>query len=155
MSDPLVVEFPVRAGADHAFAMWTERTALWWPAAHTVSGGPEAVVFDPWPGGRVYERAPDGVEHRWGTVLEWEPPVRLRYLWHLFFDPAEATEVEITFRSEGDQTVVRLEHRGWELLGEAGAPRRTRTGDVWAELTAAYARAVMRWSDRTALPGAP
>ena len=32
-----------------------------------------------------------------GQILDWEPPRRLRYLWHLFFAPSEATEVEVRF----------------------------------------------------------
>jgi len=45
----------------------------------------------------------------------------------------------VTFRSEGDErTVVRLEQRGWERLGDAGPPRRTRTGHVWGELLKAF-----------------
>jgi hypothetical protein len=73
--------------------------------------------------------------------LDWEPPTRLRYLWHLFFTPSEATEVELTFTAAGAGTAVRLEQRGWAKLGEAGPPRRRRTGQVWGELTTVYARA--------------
>lgn len=141
MTEPLVVEFDVRATPEHAFETWTSRVQLWWPAAHTVSGDPAAIVFDPRSGGRIYERGGDGTEHLWGTVLDWAPPQRLRYRWHLFFDQAEATEVEVTFRAHGERTLVRLEQTGWERLGDAGPPRRTRTGQVWAGLTAGYARA--------------
>lgn len=42
------------------------------------------------------------------VVLDWEPPNRLRFLWHLFFDPSEATEVELTFTARGQGTDVRL-----------------------------------------------
>jgi uncharacterized protein YndB with AHSA1/START domain len=77
------------------------------------------------------ERAPGGDEHDWGRVLDWDPPNRLRYLWHLFFDPSEATEVEVTFNEAGAGTVVRLEQRGWDRLGGAGPPRRAKTEQVW------------------------
>jgi uncharacterized protein YndB with AHSA1/START domain len=138
MTGPLVVEFEVAAPVEHAFEMWANRPALWWPAGHTISGGPEAIVFEPRAGGRIFERAPDGAEHEWGEVLSWQPPTRLRYLWHLFFDRSEATEIEVTFQPRGDRTAVRLEQSGWERLAEAGPPRRTRTGQVWAELTVRY-----------------
>jgi uncharacterized protein YndB with AHSA1/START domain len=74
-------------------------------------------------------------------VLDWEPPSRLRYRWHLFFEPSEATEAELTFTAVSAGTAVRLEQRGWDKLGKAGPPRRRRTGQVWSELIAAYARA--------------
>ena len=136
MTDPLVIEFAVQAPVDHAFAVWTERCATWWPPDHTVSRGPEAVTFEPRAGGRIFERGADGAEHEWGQVVAWEPPTRVAYRWHLFFDPSEATDIEVTFRGEGDEcTVVRLEQRGWERLGDAGPPRRERTGRVWKELS--------------------
>jgi uncharacterized protein YndB with AHSA1/START domain len=96
-AEPLVVEFEVGVPPDHAFEVWTTRCATWWPRSHTVSGDPEAITFEPRAGGRIVERAPDGTEHAWGTVLEWAPPGLLRYHWHLFFEPTEATEVTVTF----------------------------------------------------------
>src|SRR5262249_43002769 len=81
------------------------------------------VTFEPRPGGRIYERTPGGREHDWGEVLAWEPPRRLVYLWHLRFDRADATEVEVTFTPVEGGTRVRIEHRGWERLGAVGPAR--------------------------------
>lgn len=140
MTDPLVIEFEVAVPAEHAFGIWTERCATWWPDDHTISRAPTSVVFEPRPGGRIFERGPDGAEHEWGTVVAWEPPARVAYRWHLFFDPSEATDVEVTFRRVGDdRTLVRLEQSGWERLGEAGPGRRARTGRVWRELSRRFA----------------
>ena len=97
MTEPLVHEFPVACSVEHAFDVWAVRTGMWWPAAHSVSGSPEAVVFEPRAGGRIFERAPGGEEHDWGRVVAWEPPRRLVYTWHLRQDRADATEVEISF----------------------------------------------------------
>jgi hypothetical protein len=140
-ADPLVIEFEVGVAPAHAFATWTERCATWWPRSHTMSGDPSAITFEPRPGGRIVERAPGG-DHDWGEVLEWAPPRRLRCLWHPFFDRAEATELEITFRAVAAGTAIRLEQRGWERLGQAAAPRRTRTAGAWGEVTAAFAGAI-------------
>jgi Activator of Hsp90 ATPase homolog 1-like protein len=71
-------------------------------------------------------------------VLDWEPPRRLRYLWHLFFDASQATEIEITFTAFADGTKVRLEQRGWERLGEPGGERRARTATVWDMLVVSF-----------------
>jgi uncharacterized protein YndB with AHSA1/START domain len=143
MTEPLVVEFEVEAPLAHAFHTWTTRCGLWWPRSHTISGGPESITVEPRRGGRIFERAADGTEHDWGTVLEWEPPRRLRYRWHLFFEPAQATEVEVTFTPDGTRTVVRIEQSGWDRLGTDGPPRRARTGQAWATITAAYADALV------------
>jgi uncharacterized protein YndB with AHSA1/START domain len=139
--EPLVVAFEVGVPPLQAFETWTTRCATWWPRSHTISGEPEAVTFEPRAGGRIVEQAPDGTEHQWGHILDWEPPSRLRYRWHLFFDPSEATEVEVTFRAAGVGTAVRLEQRGWEALGEAGPGRRERTQRAWSVITTKYATA--------------
>lgn len=138
MIEPLVVEFDVDASVAHAFDVWTRKCVTWWPTSHTLSGDPSAITFEPLAGGRIVETGPDGAEHLWGEVLDWEPPARLRFRWHLFFDRSEATEVEITFSPRGDGTVVRLEQTGWDNLGPAGRPRRDRTGAAWAAITSRY-----------------
>jgi uncharacterized protein YndB with AHSA1/START domain len=139
--EPLVVEFEVAVSPAQAFETWTRRCASWWPASHTISGQPAAITFEPRSGGRIVERAPDGGEHEWGTILDWQPPTRLRYLWHLFFDPSEATEVEVTFSAREARTAVRLEQRGFERLGEAGPSRRDRTRQAWGAITARFVAA--------------
>lgn len=45
-----------------------------------------AITFESGAGGRIVEQTREGVEHDCGRVLDWEPPTRLRYSWHLFFD---------------------------------------------------------------------
>ena len=142
--EPIVVEFEVRASPQHAFDVWTTMPSLWWPRSHTVSQDPDlTVVFEPYPGGRIYEMTSDGSEHEWGEVLVWEPPLRLDYLWHLFFDRSEATEIMVTFVETGEGSRVRLVQTGFERLGEdVGPERRRRTSLAWAEVTGHYRDAV-------------
>jgi uncharacterized protein YndB with AHSA1/START domain len=138
MTAPLIVEFEVSVPPERAFELWTRRCASWWPPSHTVSGRPSEITFEPRAEGRIFERTASGDAHDWGTILDWEPPSRLRYEWHLFFDPSEATEVEVTFRPLGDRTAVRLEQRGWERLGAAGDARRGRTHEAWSTLARSF-----------------
>jgi uncharacterized protein YndB with AHSA1/START domain len=140
--NPLVQGLTLACPPEHAFRVWAERTSLWWPASHSVSGSPEAVVFEPCAGGRIYERAPGGEEHDWGRVLAWEPPSRLVYSWHLRQDAADATEVEITFAAAGEGTAVAIVHRGWERLGARGPSLRERNVRGWAGLLPAYVACV-------------
>jgi uncharacterized protein YndB with AHSA1/START domain len=141
VTDPVVHEFTVGCPPEHAFRVWAERTSMWWPASHSVSGAPEAVVLEPRAGGRIYERAAGGDEHDWGRVLAWEPPRRLVYSWHLRQDAADATEVEITFARAGSGTVVRIVHSGWERLGAKGPELRERNVRGWAGLLPHYIKA--------------
>lgn len=132
---PLELTFTVACAPAHAFVIWTAKTSLWWPAGHSVSADPDLeVTFEPWQGGRIFERTSAGVEHDWGEILDWEPPHRLRYLWHIRRDRSDATEVEISFTAHDDGTVVTIVHRGWERLGTAGPQWRDRNRQGWAGL---------------------
>ncbi|MGZ8762102.1 MAG: SRPBCC domain-containing protein [Acidimicrobiia bacterium] len=135
---PLIVEFEVAASRRHAFSTWVSRTELWWPPGHTMSEWPAAIVFEPQIGGRIFERDREGNELIWGEVLDWEPPSRVRFLWHLFFPRAEATEVDVTFTTSTRGTTVRLVQSGWDALGDEGPIRRERTVKGWATVTDRY-----------------
>ena len=93
------------------------------------------VVFEPFPGGRIYEKAADGSEHDWGQVTLWEPPHRLEYLWHIFLEPALATKVTVSFEEVELITVVRLENSGFEIFGDIAAERRDRVSTAWVGIT--------------------
>jgi uncharacterized protein YndB with AHSA1/START domain len=95
----------------------------WWPMlSHSLgretSGG---VCFPPEAGLAITERLADRSQALWGKVLAFERPSKLVFTWHPGRPATEATEVEISFRAEGEgKTRVLLVHRGWEIL--AGEP---------------------------------
>jgi uncharacterized protein YndB with AHSA1/START domain len=116
---PAVVRsITVNAPVERAFSVFTESFSAWWPAAHHINPqGYEAAYIEPRVGGRWFERAPDGTECEWGTVLAWEPPHRVLLTWQLNgefeYDPDadHASEVEVRFTAEGpSQTRVDLVH---------------------------------------------
>jgi len=146
--DPLVVEFSVACSADHAFAVWADKTSMWWPHDHSVSGDPDlTVTFEPRAGGRIFERTSQGTEHDWGEVLVWEPPAKLVYLWHIGRDRGAATEVEVNFSEEGPGTTISILHRGWERLGDEGPDLRNRNRQGWSGLVPHYQRACAQASN--------
>jgi hypothetical protein len=99
------------------------------------------VVFEPRVGGRIFERTTAGREIEWGEITLWDPPRRLRYLWHLRSDRADATDVEIVFTEFGhSSTRVEIEHSGWDRLG-AAADRRDANRRGWEGVLAAYVAA--------------
>ncbi|MBA2381979.1 MAG: SRPBCC domain-containing protein [Chloroflexi bacterium] len=136
MIEPIRFTFEVACPVDRAFAVWTADIDRWWPADHTVTGTDDvAVILEPRPGGRIFERTMSGVEHEWGEVTVWEPPARFGYLWHLRRDRADATDVDVRFIAVGEGTTrVEIEHRGWEALGACGEDWRDRNQGGWATL---------------------
>jgi uncharacterized protein YndB with AHSA1/START domain len=125
--DSIVVDAPI----DRAFRVFSEDFGAFKPRSHNLLGVEIAeTVFDPHPGGYVYDRGVDGSECRWARVLEYEPPHRIVISWdisphwQLETDPEKASEVEVRFIAESPQrTRVELEHRhldrhgdGWEAV---------------------------------------
>jgi uncharacterized protein YndB with AHSA1/START domain len=141
--EPIQIEFVVACSPEHAFGTWATRTSQWWPRGHSVSAAPGLEVrFESHPGGRIYERTPEGVEHDWGQVLAWEPPRRLAYLWHLGTDRSRATEVDISFVGDPAATTVTIVHRGWERLGADASAWQQRNRQGWAGVLPQYRQAV-------------
>jgi uncharacterized protein YndB with AHSA1/START domain len=132
---PVVKAVSVRVVPARAFEFFARDLARWWPLAqfHT---GPEPVdcAIEPRVGGRVFERAADGRETVWGTVLAYEPPYRLSFTWIVGLSAELGQQVELRFTPEGQGTRVELTHSGWEKLGDAAAALRERYDRGWATL---------------------
>lgn len=138
----------VRTTREHAFAVFTERFATWWPAGHHIGEADLAdAVIEPRAGGRWYEKGVDGSECDWGTVLAYEPPERVLLSWHLQSDwsydpdPARASEVEVRFVAEAeDRTRVELEHRHIERHEDPdGVARGVDSPNGWAMILTSFA----------------
>ena len=70
---PVVCTVETNASPDRAFTLFTARIGEWWPG-RTIGRNPHvAIVIEPHPGGRWFERAADGEETHWGKVLVWGP----------------------------------------------------------------------------------
>jgi uncharacterized protein YndB with AHSA1/START domain/uncharacterized protein YciI len=119
---PIRRQLVVPAGAELAFTVFTEEIGSWWPVDRlsVYGAGASVAVRD----GVVVERGPDGAEAVWGTILDWEPPHGLRLTWHPGRGPEAASEVAVSFvEVAGGQTLVTLEHHGWERFEDPAAAR--------------------------------
>ena len=115
---------------------------------HVGEGALVDAIIEPRAGGRWYERDETGAECEWGRVLVVERPRRILLAWQLSPtfefdpDPTRATEVEVTFEARGDgSTSVTLEHRGFEVHGDAAASMRDSVAGEggWPHLLELYA----------------
>ena len=138
--EPVRVTVRVERAIEDAFALFTRDVGSWWPLDRASFGGDRAseVHFEPFEGGRFYERYTDGEEHTGGHVLRWEPPDLLAYTWR-HDDWSAPTEVEVRFFAEGPElTRVELEHRAWERLGELAEPMRDMYRNGWTTVISCY-----------------
>ena len=122
----------VDAPVEHAFRVFTEGMNTWWNPDHHLIQNVTDMVFEPFAGGHIIDRAADGSECRWSRVLTYDPPRRLVFTWDISprwqieTDPTRSSEVEIRFVAEAERrTRVELEHRhldrhgdGWQGLAE-------------------------------------
>jgi uncharacterized protein YndB with AHSA1/START domain len=134
-------EIFVDASPETAFRVFTEAIAEWWPLQKygIYIEDAKGVAIEPMAGGRVVETAKDGRESVWGEVLDFEASSRVRFTWHPGREASEEpTEVEVTFTADRDGTVVVLEHRGWEGLGDERRAGRDGYDRGWNEVLEGY-----------------
>jgi hypothetical protein len=94
-----------------AFEVFTA-IGRWWPLAlRSVLGTAATVGFVE---GRLVERSADGTTAVWGTVTDWVPGVVVALTWHPGRAPESAGRLVVTFAAAGTQTLVTLEHSGWD-----------------------------------------
>ncbi len=144
---PIVNSVEVRCSPAAAFDKWVFRPGTWWPLIdHSTFGAQAAaVVIEPGLGGRIYERNHEGDERDWGRITGWDPPTTLRFTWHIYGGPHEATDVAVSFdRIVDDLTLVTVVHSGWERLAERVVELRSGNQTGWADLLSAFASAINR-----------
>lgn len=131
--EPVRQSVRVRKPIEAAFALFTRDIGSWWPTdTHHARGDVVGVVFEQRLGGRIYERCRDGEEADWGEVLAWDPPGRVVFTWVPSRRQGAPTEVEVRFTAvDAGTTLVEVEHRGWERLGDLAAPTRTSYLNGW------------------------
>jgi uncharacterized protein YndB with AHSA1/START domain len=124
-NEPISRTVTVRRSSERAFRVFTEEMGTWWPLdTHSIAVDQglgqraENLKVAAREGGRIEEVLQDGTTRDWGGIVVWEPPHRVVYSWKPNDHPIPPTEVDVRFIPQGDGTVVELEHRGWEHLGD-------------------------------------
>jgi uncharacterized protein YndB with AHSA1/START domain len=144
MSDSLVIEVikktvTVDCAVEEAFRVFTSDALSWWPVeSHSIAGTVSEIVFEPRPGGEVYEVSDKGERGHWASVLEWDPPHRLVLAWNILALEESPTEVEVHFSPSGSRTRVDLEHRGWDRLREDAECKRDNYNGGWGFILGKY-----------------
>jgi uncharacterized protein YndB with AHSA1/START domain len=115
----------VSAGAEQAFAVFTDGINGWWhPDHHVQPGKLRRVAIEPQVGGRVMEESETGDICTWGRVLTWDPPRTFAFSWQIGTDwgvpaaDAPASRVTVTFTPVDTGTRVDLVHDGLDAHGQ-------------------------------------
>lgn len=143
--EPVRKKLTVPVPMDRAFAVFTQKIGSWWPHETHSTGKEhtETVIIEGEVGGRLYEVIDDGTEHDWGAVLVWDPPHQVTLSWFVERGSEIYTEVDVTFEATDDGTVISLEHRNWERLGQPGIELREQYNDGWDPVMALYEKAAV------------
>lgn len=126
---PVTAEVVVPVAPHRAFDLYVHRPGRTHPD-EGLSGAAAEIVYEPFEGGRWFERGPDGGEHDWGRVLTYDPGQRLVLAWMVGAvegewvydpDPARASRAEVTFQAVDGGTRVSVVHTGFEAHGDGAA----------------------------------
>jgi uncharacterized protein YndB with AHSA1/START domain/uncharacterized protein YciI len=141
---PIRRELVVELAPQEAFELFTDRIGEWWPLAElSVFGGGTAVALTE---GKIVETS-GGQTSVWGSVTEWEPGARVAFTWHPGREAETASFVSVSFTPrESDQTLVVLEHSGWEAFDDPAAARRE-YDQGWTMVLELYRNAAVRSAD--------
>ena len=135
--DPIVKTATVTCSTEHAFNVFVNRIAKWWPLeSHSISsadGKPALdVIIEPRLGGAIYETKWDGSRAGWGEVLVYEPGRRIAFTFHATSSAIRRpTRVEVVFEEVGTSTQVTLTHSGWEVWADEAANKRDNYNSGW------------------------
>lgn len=154
MMSRVLVALRVRASPARAFAAFTEEIDAWWRPNGLFATTPRApgrLAFEPGEGGRLIETLASGKVFEIGRITCWAPPERLVFTWRqASFPPDLLTEVEVVFEPVGEETRVRVEHRGFHRVPAGSAARHgfpdqallARLAEWWRDQLASLAEAV-------------
>ena len=155
-SEPVRKSVRVPLAVEATFRLFVDDIDRWWPVEVLSRTADEQygdgvtvrrVVFEPRAGGRLYELTSEGVEGSWAEVLVYEPPSRIVLAWKPNDRDEPPTEVELRFEPDGEGTLVRLEHRGWERLGARAEEARAGHDGGWQTPLERFAAAAAEAAD--------
>ena len=113
-------EVVVETDPIRAFEVFTD-VGSWWPlAVRSVLGTDATVGFV---NGRLVEQAVDGRTAVWGTATRWVPAMAVALTWHPGRPPEKAGRLQVAFAADGSQTLVTLEHSGWDGYDDPAGAR--------------------------------
>lgn len=141
--EPVIKTRRIAAPPQATFDLFTRRIDDWWPTlTHSVSNDEASQVqLEPRVGGRIIEVTPDGDQHEWGRITEWEDGRRVTFSWYPGQTSELATQVEVSFRPTSEGTEMILIHTGWEVRGEDAAEIREGYENGWETVLAVYTNA--------------
>ena len=119
-ADGITASIRVDTDPATAFEAFTAEIDRWWgsgPKYRCRQGS--TMSLEPGVGGRLLETfdAASGECFAFGTVLVWDPPLRLELEWRgPNFEPGQKTRVGVTFEAAKGGTQVTVEHSGWDGL---------------------------------------
>jgi uncharacterized protein YndB with AHSA1/START domain len=127
MLDPLVKIIEVPCDQEKAFTIFIDEMATWWPlgkfTTSAMSGAAAvSIKVESHKDGRIVEIGPDGSEHLWGSIKEYNPYDFLSMHFHIP-TPNEKVEdrslVEVRFTKLAEKlTKVELKQSNWEAFGK-------------------------------------
>jgi uncharacterized protein YndB with AHSA1/START domain len=138
-------EVVVDASPEDAFRVFTEEIGIWWRRGTPYWNDAErglSMRIEPYVGGRFIEvyDLDTGEGYEAGRVTASEPGRRFAMTWtHPVWPAGAFTDVEVTFEPDGERTLVRVEHTGFERVSADAAALRDSYSLGWQEVLGWFA----------------
>jgi uncharacterized protein YndB with AHSA1/START domain len=123
--DRIVKTCTVSNSPEKAFRKFIQDIHAWWPKEYTWSQDKlEEIRIEPKAGGLCTEIGPLGFRCDWGRVTTLVPDHEIELKWQIgpqrepVPNPEKASDLKIEFKQNHHETVVKLEHSGFENYGE-------------------------------------
>ena len=129
----LVVEVPIDATPATVWATLTKDVGTWWPKHFYATENAKSFVVEGQLGGRVFEDGGEGAGAIWGTVVVWQPGVKMTWACEMYpgFGGPGRSFVTFEVAAKGKGSVVRLSDSG---LCPDGSAAKGSLEAGWAEL---------------------
>lgn len=131
---PIQMEHVIAVDPDKAFDVFTQDFGKWWPVeTHSLAREKDVLLeFHAGLGGEIVETAKGKSPVIWGKTEIWQPGEYISILWYPGWNSGDFTRLEVSFdQNMFGRCVMRLEHGGWENLGEAAGALRDGYQSGW------------------------
>ena len=89
-------------------------------------------------GGEIVETLADGRTAVWGSFVEYAPPGRVSFTWHVGRQPEEATRIQVEIRPDPLGAALTLYHGDWANLGDEASHLRANYESGWDGVLARF-----------------
>lgn len=141
-------EVTINAPVAQVFDALTNQVSAWWGAPYLITDAPQAIIFEPKVGGRLYESSVNGEGALWATVTAIKANEWLELTGPIGMSGAVHSVVSFILEPGDKATRLKLSHRA---IGELSEETQANYGAGWQDLLGVRLKAFVETGERHGL----